>query len=75
MEEGVESQNVKLAEMIANTIPAYDKNNVKALYNLEMNDFYLLGSIIANFELLHGNKLSRISDFKYFSTNVSERLQ
>lgn len=75
MEEGVESQNVKLAEMIVNSIPAYDKINNKTLNYMEMKDFYLLGSVIANFELLHGNKLSRTSNFKYFSSNISEQFE
>ena len=78
MEEGVESLNVKLVRMIADSIPAYDKSNNKTLYHLQLNDFYLLSSIIANFELLHGHTLKNMDgfeDFKYFSSDVPGRFE
>ena len=86
-EEGVESTNVKFAEMIINSIPAYTKTNKKLLYHLEVKDIYLLSAEIMQYELINGNKLknavrdsrnqgvpSSLEDFDYFTTNVSEKL-
>lgn len=76
-EEGVQSANFKLAEMIINTIPAYDKKGNQTTHYMENKDMYLLAAIIAQFELLHGNELLNddASGYQYLAENSPEQFE
>lgn len=75
-EESVETANFKLAEMLVNSMPAYNNRNEKTSFYLEMKDFYLLAAFISDYELLHGNA-EKIKDpeFQYLSKEPGKQLQ
>ena len=75
--EGSESAESKLVKLLVSTIPIYNKKGVKTNDFMEMKDFYLIASLISNFEILEGNKLKNQEDskFKYFNEEPKNSLK
>lgn len=75
-DESSEKSESKLTHILISSIPAFDKRGKKTTNYMETKDFYLFAAQLANFELLHGNKLrnDKNSDFDYFNNDSKKRL-
>lgn len=75
--DGAQSLNTKMASMLINVVPAFDKEGNKLPIFMEMNDMYLFSAVIADFELEHGNRMlaDTGNGFDYLSKDTSKQFE
>lgn len=76
-EESASSLNTKMASMLINIVPAFDKMGNKLPIFMEMNDMYLLSAVIADFELKHGNRMlaDTGNGFDYLTKDTTKQFE
>ncbi len=77
--ESSEGRTDWFTKSLVTLIPQYNRQGEKTPNYMEVNDFYLLASKFAEFELLEGNRLKNDKNneygFDYFNNNSVERFQ
>lgn len=79
-ESSVEKQKVKLLELITSAIPLVNKTGKPSPYYMKVNDLYLIGAKIADFELKNGNFIKnkmqsqKNLNFDYFGNDPKNNL-